>query len=105
MIYKIIRSLMNRKKKLYIVVNSTVADKGKISRACATVGMYNCHMLFSPVIVVRAYTEATYDMLKKTYKISGEHIDAGKTQVKPGTSLAFGVIVKGESNLSKLKLY
>ena len=41
-------------KKLYIVVNNKVADKGKLARACATIGAHNPKETLSlPTIVVK----------------------------------------------------
>ena len=98
----IIRSIFNAKNKLYIVVNNKKVDKGKIARACETVGQRNPHMLFSKVIVVKGGD--TYKQDKERYtrlglKISGEHVDLGKTQCKRGTSLAYGVITNNNDNL------
>ena len=80
--------------KLYIVVNNKVADKGKLARACATIGACNpINTRLLPTIVVKGgdlFTEL-YVQLKDDKDLSGVHIDAGHTQVEHGTILAFGV--------------
>lgn len=78
--------------KMYIVVNNKEAKKGKLCRACVTVGMYNPTYKLSKVVVVKGGDK--YNELREKYKdkMCGEHIDAGLTQVNTGTSLAFGLI-------------
>ena len=121
-----IRSILNRNKKLYIVVNPNVS-KGKIARVCATIGQNNPHMKYSKVIIVKAnktqdsvndfqhintlftrirYGRSIYDWNKLVNgrKISGVHIDAGHTQCEKGTLLAFGVITDEKAKID-LKLY
>ena len=97
-----IGKLLNINKKLYIIVNNKVADKGKIARACATIGQSNPN--FGKVIVLKG--DDKYLELREKYQneISGEHIDAGFTQVSFGTSLAFGIIKKNSENID-LKLF
>lgn len=90
-------------KNLYIITNNKVANKGKLARACATVGGYNGkRTLLSKVVVLKGGDEF-YSLMKK-YKISGVHIDAGCTQVKPFTVLAFGVYAEEDETLRALKL-
>lgn len=93
--------------KLYIITNNKVADKGKLARACATIGAYSPKVtLLCPCIVVKGGDK--FEELIKEYdsenRISGIHIDAGHTQVENGTVLAFGVITETKSKLDELKL-
>jgi len=119
----IIRSLLNRNKKLYIIVNHKVS-KGKIARVCCTIGQKNPHMRFSRVIVVKGSCINTSDLSNYLYfcnttgsiiqsnflgnttkiKISGTHYDLGLTQCNKGDLLGFGLIVKNNETLN-LQLY
>ena len=91
-----ILSLLYSRKKIYIFVNNKECSKGKLARACATIGQKAPHMRFSKIIILKGGDNYLnlLDLAKKekyVTKFIGEHIDAGLTQVEPGTSLAFGV--------------
>lgn len=110
------RSFLNRNYKIYVIVNNKVADKGKLSRCCFTIGQLAPHMRFSKVVVLRGDSgyDITLDLFKTgearvlglqhNYRYLGEHKDAGLTQVLRGTSLAFGIVVHNNINID-LKLY
>lgn len=96
-------------KKLYIVTNNKAADKGKLARACATIGACNPTTTLSlPTIVVKGGDEfdVLYESIKNAGILFGIHRDAGHTQVEFGTILAFGVMSGSEfdKDLERLKL-
>jgi peptidyl-tRNA hydrolase len=104
-------------KKLYIIVNNkSKAEKGKIARACSTVGLLfglnnntsDIKFLLSgmPTIVVKGeeFFDRYLEKYSKENKVFGIHCDAGKTQVKNGTILAFG-IYEDEKEMRGFKLY
>ena len=94
--------------KLYIVTNNKVADKGKLARACATIGAMNPNETINlPTIVVKG-DKIFHDLLTQVHNdglLKGIHIDAGHSQVPVGTPLAFGVMSGSIDGLLKeLKL-
>ena len=96
-------------KKLYIVVNNKVADKGKLARACATIGAMNPYETINLSTIVVKGGDNFDDLLrfsKNMNILSGFHIDAGHTQVKAGTILSFGVMSGSQldQELQELKL-
>lgn len=96
-------------KKLYIVTNNKAADKGKLARACATIGAMNpIETINNPTIVVKGgdVFDELLVQLGDDGLISGCHCDAGHTQVEAGTILAFGILSGSgvDKLLEKLKL-
>ena len=99
----LIRSILNRNKKLYVIVHSKLS-KGKLARVCYTLGQFNPQYRYSRVIMVKPETNECLDILledmkEKRFKISGTHIDAGLTQVTPMSLLGFSVIVDSDKRL------
>ena len=93
--------------KLYIIVNNTIIDKGKVARVCATIGACNPMLtLANPCIIVKGGDDflQLFGYYHNRGKVCGKHIDSGKTQVESGTLLGFGVI-GSDDKIKELKLY